>query len=176
MAMVQSFILERESVSEKFISFLPHQLEGKDILAQEKYEKFLCSFLWKSIYPEQPVLTETTEIKIDYGILSAIRPYYKIEKDPKELEQSALIDILASFSKIEKVKSIYFQRYRDEIQVYVLISVEHYDSKLMDTLLDAEYEIRKKYIQLIFEFFYPPAGLSEKEDFIHPKAQCIFAR
>jgi len=46
----------------------------------------------------------------------------------------------------------------------------------MDQLLDEEYAVRKKYSQLVFEFFYPPAGALEKEDFIHPRARCIYTK
>jgi hypothetical protein len=80
------------------------------------------------------------------------------------------------FSKIEKVKSIYVQKYREELQIQILLAITNFDSSLMDVLLDKEYDIRKRYSGIIFEFFYPPAGISYKDDFIHPHAQCIYSK
>lgn len=84
--------------------------------------------------------------------------------------------IMRKFSKVEKVKSIYVQRYRKELQILILLSISHYDFALMDTLLDIEYDIRKRYPKIVFEFFYPPVGVLHEEDFIHPQAQCIYAK
>ena len=105
-----------------------------------------------------------------------MRPWFKKEREPRELEQEALLAIAGEFSKVEKVKSIYVQKYREELQIQILLSITQYDSHLMDTLLDIEYDIRKRYPEIVFEFFYPPAGISDKKDFIHPEAQCIYAR
>jgi hypothetical protein len=91
-----------------------------------------------------------------------------------ELEQESLLCIASEFSKVDEVQSIYVQKYREELQIQVLLSITCYDSDLMDTLLDIEYDIRKKYPEIVFEFFYPPAGVSDRKDFIHPQAQCIY--
>jgi len=100
----------------------------------------------------------------------------KREKELKELEQEAFLAIVSKFSQIEKVHSIYVQKYREELQIQILLSITQYDNDLMDGLLDIEYDIRKRYPEIVFEFFYPPAGISEKKDFIHPSAYCIYSK
>lgn len=93
----------------------------------------------------------------------------------KNDEIIVLQDIIVHFGEIEKVKSIYFQKYRDEIQLYILINSPHYDYELMDNLFEIEYKIRKKYPDIIFQFIYPPAEIT-KDDFVHPQAQCIYTK
>ena len=130
-------------------------------------------------YPEQEIGTQTPDVQIDYKDLYnfiSIGSWFKKEREPKKLEQEALLSIAREFSKVEKVKSIYVQKYREELQVHTPLSITQYDSDLMDTLLDIEYDIRKRYPEIVFEFFYSPAGISDKKDFIHPQAQCIYAR
>lgn len=158
--------------------------KAKEILPRlkgiEEGRQFIYSLLWEVFYyPEQEAATETLDVRIDDKNLYAfmrIKPWFKKELEPKELEQEVLFSIVRNFSKVEKVKSIYVQRYREEIQIYVLLFISQYDSDLMDILLDIEYSIRKKYPEIVFEFFYPPVGISDKKDFIHPQAQCIYAR
>jgi len=129
---------------------------------------------------EEGVETQVSKIKSDYrefyGLGNIIRPWVEEEKEPWELEQEAFLAIAREFSQIEKVQSIYVQKYREEVQIQILLSVTQYDNELMDTLLDIEYDIRKRYTEIVFEFFYPPAGISEKRDFIHPQAYCIYSR
>lgn len=98
------------------------------------------------------------------------------DKEPWEVEQEAFFAIAREFSQIEKVQSIYVQKYREEVQIQILLSVTQYDNELMDNLLDIEYDIRKRYTEIVFEFFYPPAGISDKKDFVHPQAYCIYSR
>jgi hypothetical protein len=133
-------------------------------------------FIASSIFPLSK--TRTKEIRSYYDNLEAILSLmsYIMELEKEDLEQAALLRIAANYAKIRKVKSIYAQKFREEIQVYILITSDRYDGSLMDQLLDIEYEIRKIYSSLIFEFFYPPVFISDKTDFIHPQAQCIFAR
>lgn len=132
------------------------------------YQKFFWSpeEEEKKIYP--------LEIPTGFYIPYTIIPVVEQEKGSQELEQEALFFISEKFSKIEKVKSIYVQRYREELQVQVLLSTNQYEDDLMDILLDIEYDIRKMFPEIVFEFFYPPADISEKEDFIHPRAECIY--
>lgn len=122
--------------------------------------------------------TRTKEIESYYDDLQAILDLilYVEEFEKEDLERAALLSIAANFAKIKQVKAIYVQKFREEIQIYILITSDRYDGNLMDELLDIEYEIRKKYSSLIFEFFYPPVFISDKTDFIHPQAQCIYAR
>jgi len=111
---------------------------------------------------------------IQKGKLIWLQHSFKLEQTSEELKQQALFRIVEKFSKIEKVKSIYVQRYREELQIFVLFLGNKYDANLMDHLLDIEYEIRKEFPDIVFQFFYPPAGISEKKDFIHPQAECIY--
>ncbi|MEW6409669.1 MAG: hypothetical protein AB1488_06095 [Nitrospirota bacterium] len=161
--------------------------ETKEILPPLKWVEegkqfdYFLYFLRREIfrYPEQEAWTQTLDVQIDYKdfyTFIGIKPWFKKELEPRELEQEALLSIVSKFSEVEKIKSIYVQRYREEIQIYILLSITQYDSDLMDILLDIEYDIRKRYPELVFEFFYPPAGISDKKDFIHPQAQCIYAR
>jgi len=110
---------------------------------------------------------------VSLDILLSWHPLRQREKSEK-LKQQALFLIVEKFSKIKKVKSIYVQRYRGELQIFVLLFGDKYDADLMDKLLDIEYEIRKMFPDIVFQFFYPPAGISEKKDFIHPQAECIY--
>jgi hypothetical protein len=119
--------------------------------------------------------TSTLDIQKEYYLYS-IEPFLKYEQERQKLEQLALSIIVQKFRKIEKVKSIYVQRYREELQIFVLLLGNKYDANLMDDLLDIEYEIRKMFPDIVFQFFYPPASISEKEDFIHPQAKCIYMR
>jgi len=121
----------------------------------------------------QPVEEQKSEQFI-YSWLLTIKPLFEQEQKLQELEQRALFIMTIKLSKIEKVKSIYVQRYRGELQIQVLLSIDRYDGELMDTLLDIEYDIRKMFPDIVFQFFYPPAGISEKKDFIHPQAECIY--
>jgi len=151
--------------------------EGEEI--EFAYSWLLRKILLSSMSEAE---TQTPDIEINYGhiyhfttLTTAITYFIKKKRDFIELEHEALLNVAMEFSEVEKVKSIYFQRYREEIQVYVLLSISRYDGDLMDILLDREYDIRKRFPELVFEFFYPPADISDKKDFIHPQAQCIYA-
>lgn len=143
-------------------------------------EAFVYSL--RDFFIEPSLLKERQESRDMYQIYQIeilkkmMLSYSENEFDPTQLEQEMFLAIASEYSKINEVRSIYVQKYREEIQIYILLSIDQYNNTLMDRLLDIEYEIRKNYIDIVFEFFYPPAGLSKKEDFIHPKALCIFAR
>lgn len=136
---------------------------------------FINTLLWGSL---QDASKDKIHPIIDYKEIYNIGDILclKEKKEPNEQQQEILFTVASRFGKVEKVKSIYFQKYREELQVQILLSITQYDSALMDTLLDIEYDIRKKYPERVFEFFYPPVGISDKKDFIHSKAQCIYAR
>jgi len=158
--------------------------ETREILPRLKKDKqfdYLLYFLLCRVVRslEQEVLTQTPDVQINYNYVHTLinmKPWFERERNAKEIELESLFSIVRKFSEVKKVKSIYVQKYREEIQVFVLLSITQYNSDLMDTLLDIEYDVRKTYPNLVFEFFYPPAGISNKEDFIHPQSQCIYAR
>jgi len=83
-----------------------------------------------------------------------------------ESEQGAFKDIIQKFGKLSKVRTIYVQRFRQEIQVSVVLSLEKYDGKLMNSFFDLEYDIKSKHPNLILEFFYPPG--TENQDHLSP--------
>jgi hypothetical protein len=94
----------------------------------------------------------------------------------KSKEKKALfLEVRNIFSKIEQVEAIYIQGYREEIQIRVLLSINQYDDDLMNVLLDREYDLRKKYADTVFDFFYIP-GEVNRRTFIHPRATCIYTR
>lgn len=149
---------------------------------REFFEKIYPKILFKDFFgyiEAGEIKTWVGEVFVNYNLLSTwvyMKSLFEIERKLVELEQEALLIISREFSKIDRVDFIYLQKYRDEMQIQILLSIQQYDNKLMDELLDIEYSIRKKYKDLVFEFFYSPADISKKEDFIHPKAQCIYAR
>lgn len=97
-------------------------------------------------------------------------------RDRDQLEQQALATIGSEFSQFEEVKSIYVQRFRDQLQIRIPLSIESYDFDLMRSLLETEYEIREAYSEFVFDFSYPPVGNSDEHDCIHPMAQCIYIK
>ncbi|MBW2106362.1 MAG: hypothetical protein JRI26_10155 [Deltaproteobacteria bacterium] len=98
------------------------------------------------------------------------------EQERQNVEESALFCIADKYSKYEKVKSIYVQKYRAEIQVHVLLGITEYDDDLMEDLLDTEYDIHKEFNYLSFTFLYPPVAFVDRKDIVHPEARCIFSR
>ncbi len=98
------------------------------------------------------------------------------ELERENLEESALFCIADKYSRYEKVKSIYVQKYRAEIQVHVLLGITEYDDDLMEDLLDTEYDIHKEFNYLSFTFLYPPVAFVDRKDIVHPEARCIFSR
>jgi len=122
------------------------------------------------IFIDQQSIIELTSIAICYQEGKQERIDYE------SLKKEALFCVAYDFGKMKKIKSIYYQEYENEIQVIILLNVEKYDDALMDSLLDIEYSIRKRYADLIFQFSYPLASFASKADFIHPKAICIWKR
>jgi hypothetical protein len=120
--------------------------------------------------------SETETITIDEEDIYLIPSLFWATQKARDLERLALYEIAKKFRRVKEVKSIYVQRYGEELQIFILVSVEKYNDDLMDKLLDMEYDIRKMFPELVFEFFYPPARVSEKKDFNHPQAECIFSR
>ena len=153
--------------------------EGIMALLLSMFLHDLGTILHKS-HPTEIIESWVTETNVNFRNLYDTRRivdfWPKEEKATEDLELEATLAITSEFSRIEKVQSIYIQRYREELQIYILLSIYQYNSSLMDTLLDIEYDIRKKFPEVIFEFFYPPTSVSEKQDFIHPQAYCIYSR
>jgi hypothetical protein len=170
-----TFLLSSEDI--KKISKYQKQVEGSE---KTVFLYHLSSILNDYLQHTRKIETQSIEIsayfQAFYSAKNIINSMFKIEKEPKDLEQDALLSIVNEFSRIKKVHSIYVQKYREELQILILLSIDQYDYALMDSLLDIEYNIRERYPEIVFEFFYPPVGISDKKDFIHPRAYCIFSR
>jgi len=91
-------------------------------------------------------------------------------------EEELLLEITGRFSKHEQVQAIYHQRYRDENQITVAIDTPAYDPDLMDKLLDEEYEVRQRAGERVLTFSYPPTGVVERREVVHPKARLLYLR
>ena len=172
------------SILEKLMS--APQLKDTEQFGRSYLPYYVATLFYDFVRTPYPFLTEgeaetqVIEIPIHhqelYSIVDTTRLWTEREKHPEELEQEVLLAIVSKFSQIEKVRSIYVQKYRQELQIFILLAVSTYDYELTYNLLDIEYDIRKKYSDIYFEFFYPPVGISDKEDFIHPRAYCVYSR
>lgn len=91
-------------------------------------------------------------------------------------EEEAFLSIAVAFHAFPRVKSIYVQKFRSDIQVFTVLAIQAYDDGLMDQLLDREWQIRQVHSQLFFDFAYPIGSEAGTPDFIHPAARCIFVR
>jgi hypothetical protein len=78
------------------------------------------------------------------------------------LNESMFLDIVKRFSEVERVKSIFVGDCGGEVRVFVMIMEDRWDPDLRDVLLDIEYDIRKGFPDVVFQFSYLPWGrLSE---------------
>jgi hypothetical protein len=72
------------------------------------------------------------------------------------MEERVFFDIVRKFSEIKEVESIFIRKYRREVNVFVVVIEDSYNFDLRDKLLDVEYELRKKFFDVVFQFFYLP--------------------
>jgi len=84
--------------------------------------------------------------------------------------------IEAAYKKFDKVVSIYLEKYLEELQVKVFISMPVFDMDLMDDLVSAEYELMGDHPEAFLTFEYFPIELTTTEDALHPSAKLIFKR
>lgn len=99
---------------------------------------------------------------------------FQIRKEPKISEIELII--ANAFKDIDEVTAIYTQRYRQELQVIVLLSIERYDDNLMYKLLNIEYDLQKENRDPLLAFSYIPKVYINKRDILHPNALLIFER
>ncbi len=147
-----------------------------DIITNLQSQIIITEFEENQIWDVKNVLDLA---KIYWGLIEPEVEFEKIVEEKEGtvyFEESSLLIIVREYSKYEKVKSIYVQKYRAEIQIQILLSIDEYDDELIDNLLDTEYDIHKEFSSLTFTFFYLPVGVVEKEDTVHPEARCIFSR
>jgi len=145
--------------------------------------RMMCSAinqLADSLSEINPFLTFLTEtslsaphyISTSQTIASAIFP----EISATEMERQLQRKTAAKFANLEKVRSVYFQKYRKEFHFFILVEMQRYDEELMDSLLDREIAIRDTFPELVLQFFYPPVSPTSKSDFVHPSALCVYAK
>jgi len=130
-----------------------------------------------SIY--STVLTEHPEMIIGEAITAGrvftiIYDLFQVRKEP-EISKIELI-IANAFKDIDELTAIYTQRYRQELQVIVLLSIERYDDNLMYKLLNIEYDLQKENRDPLLAFSYIPKVYINKRDILHPNALLIFER
>jgi len=130
-----------------------------------------------SIY--STVLTEHPEMIVVEAITAGrvftiIYDLFQVWKEPK-ISETELI-IANAFKDIDEVTAIYTQRYRQELQVIVLLSIERYDDDLMYKLLNIEYDLQKENRDPLLAFSYIPRVYIDKRDILHPNALLIFER
>jgi len=153
----------------------------KNTIEKSISDENILNWLLNFISPFSEDKTKTFVYKLQdllryYYNSSSLRSLIKGKYKVQGLESEILTKIVMDFGEVGEVQSIYVQKHLEEIQVSVLLSIEHYDDTLIDKLLDLEYDIRKAYSDVLFEFFYPPIGPSNKQDFIYPAASCIYSR
>lgn len=91
-------------------------------------------------------------------------------------EEDALLAIARVAQAEPSVKSVYVQKLRSDVQVFMVLMQSKYDLALMDRLLDHEWDVRQAFAELFFDFVYPTGTSQGAPDFIHPRARCIFSR
>ena len=132
--------------------------------------------MW-SIYSS--VLTEHPE-KIVVEAITAGRVFtamyglFQVRKEPKVSETE--LTIANAYKDVEEVLAIYTQKYRQELQVIVLLSIERYDDDLMYKLLNIEYDLQKENREPLLAFSYIPKVYINKRDIVHPNALLIFEK
>jgi hypothetical protein len=72
------------------------------------------------------------------------------------LNENMFLDIVKRFGEVERVKSIFVRDCRGEVRIFVVIMEDRWDPDLRDVLLDIEYDIRKRFPDVVFQFSYLP--------------------
>lgn len=163
---------EIEELDKIYTELVLHELRniGRTLFFKEEMEDKLI-LVGSSIYDFHPCSIEIE----NYGTC-VLEPSIEIIESTRDLETDALYTIRKKFRKITEVDSIHVQRYRSELKIQIPISISQYDKKVMIELFEIEYDIRKKYNGIVFNFSYPPIGVVKKEDFLHPEAVCIYEK
>lgn len=121
-------------------------------------------------HPEMIVVEAITAVRV----FTIMHDLFQVRKEPKISEIE--LTIASAFKDIDKVTAIYTQRYRQELQVIVLLSTERYDDDLMYKLLNIEYDLQKENRDPLLAFSYIPKVYINKRDILHPNALLIFER
>jgi len=95
-----------------------------------------------------------------------------VENNKEELKNN----IINAFKLIDEVVSIYVQKDTYEWKVIILLNNTKYDDKLMDRLLDIEYDLQNRDEDPLLDFSYIPKIYNNKWDILHPSSLLIFER
>ena len=99
-----------------------------------------------------------------------------VVQDAENKEEELKNKIINAFKQIDEVESIYVQRYTYEWKVIILLNNTKYDNKLMDKLLDIEYDLQNRDEDPLLDFSYIPKIYNNKWDILHPSSLPIFER
>lgn len=129
----------------------------------------MCS----TVLTEHPEMIVTEAIRAG-RVFTVIHDLFQVQKEPKISEIELII--ANAFKDIDEVRAIYTQKYRQELQVIVLLSIEKYDDNLMYKLLNIEYDLQKENRDPLLAFSYIPKVYINKREVLHPNASLIFER
>lgn len=97
-------------------------------------------------------------------------------QDTENNEEELKNNIINAFKQIDEVESIYVQKDTYEWKVIILLNNNRYDDKLMDKLLDIEYDLHNRDEDPLLDFSYIPKIYNNKWDILHPSSLLIFER
>jgi len=97
-------------------------------------------------------------------------------QDAENKEEELKSNIINAFKQIDEVESIYVQKYTYEWKVIILLNIKKHDDKLMDRLLDIEYDLQNRDEDPLLDFSYIPKIYNNKWDILHPSSLPIFER
>jgi hypothetical protein len=97
-------------------------------------------------------------------------------QDAEDNEEELKNNIINAFKQIDEVESIYMQKYTYEWKVIILLNNTKYDDKLLDKLLDIEYNLQNRDEDPLLDFSYIPKIYNNKWDILHPSSLLIFER
>lgn len=129
--------------------------------------------MYSTVLTEHPEMIVVEAITAG-SIFTIIHDLFQVQKELKTAEIELII--ANAFKDIEELTAIYIQRYRQELQVIVLLSIERYDDELMYKLLNIEYDLQKENRDPLLAFSYIPKVYINKRDILHPNALLIFER
>src|SRR4030042_5631009 len=107
--------------------------------------------------------------------------YIKIKENAMALTTQQKVNeyfgvLVEKYKYIPEVKAIYIDEYLDEKNITILLSINQYDDKLMEDLIQKELDISKIFSDVVATYNYIPDLIDNKESIIGEKAKLIFER
>jgi hypothetical protein len=100
-----------------------------------------------------------------------------INLDIKEKPEEYFETLLAvKYRYIPEVKAIYIDEYLEEKNITILVSINQYDDKLMEILIQKELDISKIFPDIIANYNYIPDLIEDRKSIIGEKTKLIFER